>query len=101
VIAKTGMKAFRITIVVILAVCALPIAVFIAAWATSAASGCALQFEEPHVCALSAMDIGWLLDALVRIGVWGALTFGLGVYVFAGWVMIELAAIVLRTFRRG
>jgi len=47
------------------------------------------------------MDIGWLLDILLQIGVWGALTFGVGAYIFAGWVLIELAAIVLSTLRRG
>jgi len=95
------MRAFRIVIAGLLVGCAVPIAVFAAAWAMSVVSGCTLQFKEPHVCSFAAMDIGWLLDELVRIGVWGALTFGLGVYLFAAWVLVELGAIVLVSLRRG
>jgi len=95
------MKTFRIIVAVSLLVCAVPVVVLAAAWALSAASGCTLQFETPHACTLGALDIGWLLDSLLQFGVWGALTFGLGVYVFAAWVLVEIAAIVLRALRRG
>jgi len=95
------MKALRIVIAGLLVGCAAPVAVFAAAWAMSAISGCTLQFKEPHVCSFAAMDIGWLLDEAVRIGVWGALTLGLGVYLFAAWTLVELGIVVLISLRRG
>jgi hypothetical protein len=94
------MKAFRITIATILGFCAVPIAALAAAWTITASCGCTLQWEAPHVCHLGAADISWLLDGLVRLGVWGALTAGLAAYVFAAWVMVELAALVLSGLRR-
>jgi hypothetical protein len=95
------MSAFRIAVAALLALCAVPVAVMAVAWLLAAMSGCPLQFETPHVCSLAAWDIGWLLDGLVPFGVWGALTFGAGVYIFAGWVSVELAVIVLSAVRRG
>jgi hypothetical protein len=89
------MKVFRIVVAIVLAACTVPIAIFGLAWAGSAVSGCPLQFETRHICSVASLDIGWLLDGLVHFGVLGALTFGLGVYVFAGWVAVELAAIVV------
>jgi hypothetical protein len=99
--AKDGMKAFRIVIAALLVGCAVPVAVFAAALAISVVSGCTLQFKGPHVCSFAAMDIGWLLDEAVRIGVWGGLSFGLGVYFFAAWTLVELGAVVLVSLRRG
>jgi len=95
------MKVLRIVVAVSLALCAVPIVVLAVTWALSAVSDCPLQFKGPQVCFLGPMDIGWLLDILLQIGVLGALTFGVGAYIFAGWVLIELAAIVLSTLRRG
>jgi len=94
------MKVFRVAVAIVLVVCALPIAVFAFAWVISAVGGCTLQFEAAHVCTLGRLDVGWLLDALLPIGVLGAVTFGAGVYVFAAWVTVELAAIVLNALRR-
>jgi hypothetical protein len=95
------MWAFRIIVAVLLAACAVPIVVLGVAWRLAAAAGCALQFETAHTCALGGTDIGWLLDTLLMFGVWGALSFGLGVYIFAVWVIVELAAIVLGALRSG
>ena len=95
------MKAFRVLIAALLVACALPALILAAAWVASAASGCPLQLEAPHACRLGALEIGGMLDALVQAGVWGALTLGLGAYIFAAWVMVELAAIVLANLRRG
>jgi hypothetical protein len=94
------MKAFRVLIAALLVACALPALILAAAWVVSAASGCPLQLETPHTCRVSGLEIGGLMDALVEGGVWGALTLGLGAYVFAAWVMAELAAIVLSRMRR-
>jgi hypothetical protein len=93
------MKVIRIVVAILLVASTVPIAVFGLAWAVAAASGCPLQFETRHICTAASLDIGWLLDGLVHFGVLGALTFGLGVYVFAGWVAVELAAIVLGALR--
>jgi len=95
------MTALRIFIAAVLVACAVPVILLTVAWVTSALSGCTLQFEEPNICSLGSAHVGWLLDDLVRIGVWGALSFGLAVYAFAAWVMAELAAIVLGALRRG
>jgi hypothetical protein len=40
------------------------------------------------------------LDILLQFGVLGALSFGAGVYIFAAWVLVELAAVVLSNLRR-
>jgi len=95
------MKAIRLTVATLLIACAVPVSLLATAWAASKASGCALQFDEPHVCRFASTDIGWLLDALTRFGVWGALTLGLGAYVFAAWVLVELVAIIHDGLRRG
>ncbi len=95
------MRVFRIAVAVLLIACALPIAVLASAWVISAVGGCTLQFEEAHVCRLGDLEVGWLLDDLLPIGLLGALTCGLGAYVFAAWVMVELAALLLNALRRG
>jgi len=91
------MKPFRIIVAALLIGCAIPIAVMALAWAVAAVSGCPVQYKMPHVCTLASMDIGWVLDSLLQFGVWGAITFGAAVYIFAGWVFVELAAIVLKS----
>jgi hypothetical protein len=95
------MTVLRLAVAAVLVACALPIFAIALALAVSQMSGCPLQFEGPHVCIVAAQEIGWLLDGLLQFGVWGALTFGLGIYVFAAWVLVELAAIVLGAMRRG
>lgn len=94
------MKLIRIATAALLALCGVPVASLAAAWASAAAGGCALQFEVPNACSFGAIATGPLLDALVGLGVWGALTAGLGAYVFAGWVLLELAAITLGAIGR-
>jgi hypothetical protein len=94
------MKVLRIVVAVSLILCTVPIAVLAATWALSAVSDCPLQFKGPQVCFLGPLNIGWLLDILLQFGVLGALSFGAGVYVFAGWVLVELAAVVLSNLRR-
>lgn len=95
------MRTFRVIAAILLVACVVPIVVLGFAWGLAEVSGCTLQLEAPHTCALGGADIGWLLDTLLAFGVWGALSFGLGVYVFAGWVIVELVAIVLRALRSG
>jgi hypothetical protein len=95
------MKVLRIVVAVSLILCTVPIAVLAATWALSAVSDCPLQFKGPQVCFLGPLNIGWLLDILLQFGVLGALSFGAGVYVFAGWVLVEIGAIVLVSLRRG
>ncbi len=94
------MRAFRIIVAALLAACAVPIVLFGLAWLLSAVNGCPLEFKERHVCTFASMNIGGLLDILVQYGVFGALTFGLGTYVFAGWVFVELAVVIVRSLRR-
>lgn len=94
------MRVFRTVTACALIVCALPVLLFLLAVAAAKLSGCVLQFEEPHACILAGRDIGFVVDRLVEIGVWGAVTLGVGAYIFAGWVMGELAVIIARSLRR-
>lgn len=91
---RIAMRAFRALLAVLVAACLVPVAVFGLAYAAAALAGCAVDFEADTVCFVGGADVGWLIDRLVGFGVYGALTWGVAVYLFAGWVLFELCLIV-------
>lgn len=96
---RIAMRAARALLAVLVVACLVPIAVLGLTYGAAALAGCAVHFEAATVCFVGGGDVGWLIDRLVEFGVYGALTWGVAVYLFAGWVLLELCLIVFRRAR--
>jgi hypothetical protein len=90
------MRVLRAIAALLICLCVVPVVVFILAWRVAVVVSCEIAFKSDTVCHVGSLKLDWLIDRLTDFGVFGTITSGLAVYIFAGWVFVELGVIVFR-----
>lgn len=90
------MRIVRILVAGSLVLCVIPILILGLALLGVEVAQCEIDLKAETHCQVGSFDIGPIIDSQIRIGVFGLLTAGIGAYIFASWVLLELAVMILR-----
>ena len=90
------MRIVRILVAGSLVLCVIPILLLGLALLGAELAHCEIDFKVETHCQVGSFDIGPVIDSQIRVGVFGMLTAGIGAYIFASWVLLELAVMILR-----
>ena len=93
------MRIFRWIVAAIVGLASVPVIALGGAMAVAWLAGCSLGIEQRSSCPAGRGGVEVIADTLVVVGVWSGVALALATYAFAGWVFIEIAAIVIRSRR--